>query len=68
MDARFATLDAAVTQEERKAALVPVQQFFWEDLPNIKANELHTINAFRSDIKGYQGWYRPRFVGVWRAQ
>jgi peptide/nickel transport system substrate-binding protein len=67
-DAAYQAAVRSTNDAEEEAAYREVQRIWYEDLPAIKMYEEPTFNVFRDNVKGFQGWYRMRFFGVWLDQ
>lgn len=57
---------SGTTPEERREAYEEVQRLVYEDVNALKLADVFSLEAVRSDIKGFESWYTPRFWNVTR--
>jgi peptide/nickel transport system substrate-binding protein len=68
LDVAFDEALYAVTDQQEQDAWAEAQRIIYQDVPFIKFYDEPSFYATRDDIKGYVGWYRPRYFGVWREK
>ena len=66
MDAAFEAAERSRNRSEEEAAWRDVQRIFWEDLVHVLLFDGPAYVMHREEVKGFEGWYRPRFFGVWK--